>query len=295
MVNYYDYVKNHPEEYKQFSCKDLLFLLCECPPDFKKSEDWAEHNCFAYVLSGKVIIHSRERSWHLQQGDTIFMKKGGCGVEKTEYDTFCSLMFYVPDDYIRSFARENAALFSNIDLSAISRDLVLAVETNAVLTAFYDSVVSYFLAGTQPPEDLVELKFRELLLNIISNPANKGLKAYFYKLSISNTDDLRDVMERNCLFDLQLHEYARLCHRSLSSFKRDFYAAYAPPPGRWLQEKRLETARHLLLISDQPIVNVAGESGFKNNAHFSRAFKNHFGISPMQCRKQVVTMAASHS
>ena len=41
MMNYYDYVKN-PEDYKQFSCKDLLFLLCECPPDFKKTEDWAE-------------------------------------------------------------------------------------------------------------------------------------------------------------------------------------------------------------------------------------------------------------
>src|SRR5688572_19383000 len=111
MVNYYDYVKNHPEEYKQFSCKDLLFLLCECPPDFIKSEDWSEHNCFLYVMSGEHIMHSRQRSWRLTEGNTVFLKKGGCGIEKVDQTTFCSLMFYVPDSYIHSFTRENASLF----------------------------------------------------------------------------------------------------------------------------------------------------------------------------------------
>ena len=208
MFNYYDYVKEHPAEYKQFSCKELLFLICECPPDFKKSEDWAEHNCFIYILSGKVIAHSRERSWNLQQGDTMFLKKGGSAVEKTEHDTFCSLMFFVPDTYLRSFTRENAAQFSDVDLSKVSRNPVLPVASSPVMSAFYDSVISYFISDTHPTEDLLELKFRELLLNTIINPANRELRAYFYKLTISDTDDLRDVMERNYRYDLQLN---RVC------------------------------------------------------------------------------------
>ncbi len=292
MLNYYEFVKSHPEDYKQFSCKDLLFLLCECPPDFKKSEDWSEYNAFAYVLSGKVIMHSRERSWQLQQGDTVFMKKGGCGIEKTEHDSFCSLLFYVPDKYIRSFVRENAARFSAIDLSIITRSLALPVATNAVLAAFYDSVVSYFISGTCPPEDLLELKFRELLLNIISNPSNKELTAYFYKLGLSDTDDLQDVMERNCLYNLQLHEYAKLCHRSLSSFKRDFQVVYNMAPGRWLLEKRLDFASRLLTQSRQQVRDIATESGFKNLAHFDRVFKKHFGSPPLQYRRQSLTAPA---
>ncbi|HZI52596.1 MAG TPA: AraC family transcriptional regulator [Chitinophagaceae bacterium] len=295
MFNYYDYVREHPEEYKQFSCKELLFLICECPPDFKKSEDWAEHNCFIYILSGKVIVHSRDRCWNLKQGDTIFLKKGGCAVEKTEYDSFCSLMFYVPDTYLRSFTRENTVQFSAFDLSKISGDLVLSVETNPVMTAFYDSVVSYFISDAYPPEDLLELKFRELLLNTIINPANQELKAYLYKLSIIGKDDLRDVMERNYRYDLQLNEFARLCHRSLSSFKRDFYSAYGTPPGRWLLERRLEAAHHLVLTSDKPIGDVAAESGFENNTHFSRVLKSHYGVSPLQCRRQVTALTDHYS
>jgi transcriptional regulator GlxA family with amidase domain len=62
---------------------------------------------------------------------------------------------------------------------------------------------------------------------------------------------------------------------------------YGTPPGRWLLEKRLETARRLLEVTDKPVADVVLESGFKNNAHFSKAFKNHFKISPLQCRRHV--------
>lgn len=295
MVNYYDYVKNHPEEFKQFSCKELLFLIIDCPPDFTKAEDWAEHNCFLYVITGRHIVYSRERSWLLQQGATVFMKKGGCGIEKVDEDTFCALMFYVPDSYIQSFARENASLFPRIELSMVAGDLVLPVETTDVLTSFYESVISHFTSGTQPPEDLLELKFRELLLNIITNSTNKELTAYFYKLFLTNTVDLQDIMERNCCYALELHDYARLCHRSLSSFKRDFQTVYGTPPGHWLHEKRLGKARQLLVTSDRSITDIAVDSGFKNYAHFSRAFKSHFGVSPLQCRKQVAAITANHS
>ena len=295
MVNYYDYVKSHPEEFKQFSCKELLFLIIDCPPDFTKAEDWAEHNCFLYVITGNHIVYSRERSWLLQQGATVFMKKGGCGIEKVDEETFCALMFYVPDSYIQSFARENASLFPRIELSMVTGDLVLPVNTTDVLTSFYESVISYFTSGTQPPEDLLELKFRELLLNIITNSANKELTAYFYKLFLTNTVDLPDIMDRNCCYALELHDYARLCHRSLSSFKRDFQTVYGTPPGHWLHEKRLGKARHLLVTSDISITDIAVDSGFKNYTHFSRAFKNHFGVSPLQCRKQVAAITAHHS
>lgn len=295
MVNYYQYVKAHPEFYKQFSCKDILFLLCECPPDFKKTEDWSEYNAFSYVLSGEVILHSRERSWHLKHGDTVFMKKGGCGIEKTEHDSFCSLLFYIPDSYIRSFVRANANHFSGTDLSLISPSFALPVETNTVLAAFYDSVASYFITGTQPAEDLLELKFRELLLNIITNPANRELKAYFYKLGISDTDDLQDLLERNCLYNLRLRDYAKLCHRSLSSFKRDFAEIYGVSPGRWLLEKRLEYASTLLKQTPQPVNDVVMESGFKNIAHFDRVFKKQFGASPLRYRKQFLALTAEPS
>jgi AraC-like DNA-binding protein len=288
MLNNYDFVKNNPGLFKQFSCKKLLFLIMDCPPEFTKSEDWSEHNCLLHVLTGEKHLYNRERSWYIKKGTTVFLKKGGIGIEKLGNEPFCVLMFYVPDEYICSFIRENGGLLSTAENSVICKDPVVPVQTTEVMSAFFESVLAYFSSAAQPNENLLELKFRELLLNLISVENNSSLTAYFYKLANPHPmDDLRETMENNCLYDLQLHEFARLCHRSLSTFKRHFHLAYKMPPGRWLLEKRLDVSRKLLLQSNKPVRDVVIESGFKNNTHFDRVFKKHFGVPPLQYRKRV--------
>jgi transcriptional regulator GlxA family with amidase domain len=93
-------------------------------------------------------------------------------------------------------------------------------------------------------------------------------------------------MESNFAYNLRLEEYAKLCNRSLSTFKRDFESAYKIPPGKWLLNKRLDNARKLMLDSNKPLADVVFESGFENQAHFSRVFKDKFGVSPLHFKKQ---------
>jgi len=152
-------------------------------------------------------------------------------------------------------------------------------------------VMSYFETGKPPAENLLELKFRELLLNIITTENNKTLIHYFSSLSQDGVDDLREVMENNSLFNLELRQYARLCNRSLSKFKRDFAAAFNESPGRWLLQRRLEHARRLLIQTDKRIIDVVLESGFTNVTHFDRVFKEYMGIPPMKYRKQTAVVA----
>jgi AraC family transcriptional regulator, exoenzyme S synthesis regulatory protein ExsA len=295
MQNFYDFIKAHPEELKQFSCKDLLFLMIECPPDFKKSEDWAQHNCFIHVLSGVNRMYTRNGSWHLEPGSTVFLKKGVIGLEKLVPIPTCALMFYVPDDYIRSFIKENSALIPTTAKTKDFKDQVIPIHDTPVLNAFYDSVATYFSSGTQLSEHLVELKFKELLLNIVTNEKNLSLTEYFFYLGHSRFDDLQDVMETNCFYNLHLEEYARLCHRSLSTYKRDFQVAFGIAPGKWLHEKRLERACHLLQHTEKTIADVVLESGFINITHFDRVFKKHFGIPPLKYRRQFSKPVEYHS
>jgi len=87
-------------------------------------------------------------------------------------------------------------------------------------------------------------------------------------------------------FNLTLPDYAKLCNRSLSSFKRDFRAVYKINPGHWLLSKKLDYSHHLLLTSDKTISDISFESGFENTTHFSKAFKKRFGASPLNYRKE---------
>ncbi|MEJ1242147.1 AraC family transcriptional regulator [Chryseolinea sp. T2] len=91
-------------------------------------------------------------------------------------------------------------------------------------------------------------------------------------------------MLKNFQYDLQLEEFARLCGRSLSAFKRDFKSAYQESPARWINDKRLDYARSLLVSTDMNVNDVCYESGFKNPSHFNRVFKDKFSLSPGQSR-----------
>jgi AraC-like DNA-binding protein len=98
-------------------------------------------------------------------------------------------------------------------------------------------------------------------------------------------------MEANFCYNLALEEFARLSHRSLSTFKRDFRKHYNQSPGKWLLQKRLEYSAVLLKNPALNVSQVALDCGFEDLSHFSRAFKEKFGRSPANYRKQVSSSA----
>ena len=291
MESLYDFVTTNPESMRQFSCRGILFLKMDCPRTLK-TDDWNVHNCFIHVLNGSKCLYTREKSWQLKIGSTFFVKKGAVTIEKIGDDPLCALMFFVPDEYIRCFIKENKSLVSTIVANYTTVDQVIPVSTTPVMRAFYDSVMSYFETGKPPAENLLELKFRELLLNIVTSEDNKILIHYFCRLAQVGVDDLREVMENNCLYNLELQQYARLCNRSLSKFKRDFAATFNESPGRWLLQRKLEHARRLLIQTDKQIIDVVLESGFTNVTHFDRVFKEYIGTSPIKYRKGSTVMAS---
>ncbi len=98
---------------------------------------------------------------------------------------------------------------------------------------------------------------------------------------------LEEIMDANYMHDFSLTDFAKLAHRSLAAFKREFKEVYKITPGKWLMQKRLDHARLLLNTSQKPVNEVSYESGFKNSTHFNRVFKESCGVSHLQFRKQL--------
>jgi AraC-like DNA-binding protein len=247
-----------------------------------------------YAVTGNKGFHTPDRSWTLLEGKAIFVKKGACIIERFSEDTLCLMAFFVPDSYLRSFIEANPRLLLK-DLPVEATDIVIPVDVNTVMKGYYQSVLPYFTSGVRPPEELLELKFRELLLNILSNPNNSALNSYLQTLLSPDANDLSQTIEANCYYNLRLEDYAKLCNRSLSSFKRDFQRKYKAPPSQWFLNKRLVRAQEQLFSTAKSINDICFECGFENNTHFSRVFRKRFGLSPLQYRKQAMTVVGSPS
>ena len=283
MINYYELVKNNPEYFKQFSCKDLLFLNYDCPVKLKKVAKWSEHHYIYYVLSGKKTLHTTTESFTLTSGSIAFIKKGACIIEQFYEEPFCIIVFIIPDSFMVSFLND---YLPGRQTTTASNKMVIRVHDDARIKSFYQSIIPYFTSDEKVPEALLELKFKELLLHFLHNPENEELKNYFLSIRQEGYSPIKEVMEANYAYNLTIDAYARLTNRSVSSFKRDFQALYKTSPGRWLIDKKLDRAKQLLLQTAQAITDVAFDSGFENTAHFSRLFKQKTGITPMEFRKK---------
>jgi AraC family transcriptional regulator, exoenzyme S synthesis regulatory protein ExsA len=287
LFNYYEQVKSRPAIYRQLTCRELLFVHYKCPMEVRRDALWSQQNYIQYILSGKKAFHTPNRSWVMKAGDAFFVKKGATIVEKFFEELLCIITFFIPDAYLRSFVHESYSREVFSPLPKFKNELLIPLRVNSIMIAYFDSLIPYFYSETKPSEDLLELKFRELLMNILDNPENLDLKNYLLQLHSLEYDAFRQVMEANCLYNLSLEDYAKLLNMSLSSFKRHFISVYHAAPGQWLREQKLNHAYKLLVSTDKPVTDISFDSGFENSTHFSHLFKKRFGLSPMKYRNKL--------
>jgi transcriptional regulator GlxA family with amidase domain len=140
----------------------------------------------------------------------------------------------------------------------------------------------------QPPlsEEVLEVRFRELIYSLLSNKLNHSLVFYLNNLADRQKTSLFEVMENNYLYNLSLKEYAQIANRSLATFKREFKALFYTTPSKWLINKRLDYAQLMLNTTRKNVNEIMMECGFENSSHFSRVFKDKFGASPLNYRKE---------
>ncbi len=83
-----------------------------------------------------------------------------------------------------------------------------------------------------------------------------------------------------------LESLAELAHMSRSTFIRHFEQCFGRTAMDYLRDVRLRRGAQLLQVSNHSIDGVASKVGFASRSHFSRAFQEQFGCSPMEFRKQ---------
>ena len=92
------------------------------------------------------------------------------------------------------------------------------------------------------------------------------------------------LMEANIEEPLTTAELAEHLGMSRRQLERLFKKHLQAVPGRYYLDLRLKRARRLLRESECPAGEVALLTGFSSAAHFSTAYRNHFGVTPREER-----------
>ena len=220
IVDVYTYFKNHPG-YNKLIGGDFLFVEYKCPIDVEDFQLWTKSHIITYVVNGKKDWITPSKTHELSAGDALFVRKGVYTTRQHLEEDYCVMLFFIDDDFIKNFITENEFLKKEIDYKT-DHSTIFKINTNDSFNSLMDSMFHYIKQGNKIPSSLIEIKFKELLFNIVLNQKNKDLLDFLNTINQDVKTNIENMMSLNFQYNLKIEDFAKLCGRSLSAFKRDF-------------------------------------------------------------------------
>jgi transcriptional regulator GlxA family with amidase domain len=177
-----------------------------------------------------------------------------------------------------------AEAFPKADVYADLYEVDSNLYTCAGGTAALDMMIN--LIGEDHDDTLVNRICEQALTDRVRSPHDRQRLPLRARLGVQNSKILSiiELMEANLSEPLSLIEIARYAGLSRRQIERLFRHEMGRSPARYYLEIRLDRARHLLVQSTMPVVEVAVACGFVSASHFSKCYRELYGRSPQQER-----------
>ncbi len=121
---------------------------------------------------------------------------------------------------------------------------------------------------------------REVFFNILNGERGYVLRnCVLHHARAHKIVPIIQYLEKNFTEPLEIHDIAKYAGMSTSSLHSKFKAATSLSPIQFIKRLRLHHAHSIMLEGTSP-GDAAFESGYGNQAQFSREFKRQFGYSP---------------
>ena len=142
------------------------------------------------------------------------------------------------------------------------------------------------LIGDDFDDNLVNRVCEQVLTDRVRSPTDRQRLPLRARLGVQNSKVLTiiELMEASLSEPLSLVEIADHVGLSRRQIERLFRHEMGRSPARYYLEIRLDRARHLLIQSSMPVVEVAVACGFVSASHFSKCYRELYARSPQQER-----------
>lgn len=105
------------------------------------------------------------------------------------------------------------------------------------------------------------------------------------------TRKVKEFIDESLGSTIRLRDCASRARLSTSYFSHAFKATFGTTVCHYIRRRRVERAQQLMLMSDQPLVQIALACGFTDQAHYCRVFRDVVGASPNAWRRRNMALA----
>ncbi|WP_022661930.1 helix-turn-helix transcriptional regulator [Paucidesulfovibrio longus] len=226
------------------------------------------------VLSGGTRLWARGREQRVAEGCLVLFAPGEVHSCNPEDPDWAYYMFHVRPDWLEALARDMAGA------SAAGEASVRFPRTVVRDAELVDALQRLAVSVTEQAE-LLERQGRAveafgLLLARHGEVGRTGGDVAGERRAVSR---VREILSENFADKLTLEDLAREAALSPYHLLRVFRESTGLTPHAWRTQRRISHARDLL-AQGVPLARAAQETGFADQSHFSKAFKQYVGVTP---------------
>ncbi len=253
----------------------------KCEPSHSFGPAARNHYLFHYIISGTGILmadDSKGNTNHLpirsMQGFMIFPNQVTTYVADKE----------LPWEYVW-------VEFDGLRVKSILEAVGLTVDTpvyHARNKSLREEMMKEMLYITQHKDasPLHLIGHLYLFLDYLARSAAETRLTSGSKLRDFYIHEALTYIEHNFQNEISIEDIAAVCGLNRTYFGKIFKEALGKTPQEFLLNYRMLKAAELLKLTSLSISDIGLAVGYANALHFSRAFKNIYGISPREWRNQ---------
>jgi AraC-like DNA-binding protein len=226
------------------------------------------------VLSGGTRLWARGRERRIAEGCLALFAPGEVHSCNPEHPDWAYYMFHVRPDWLEALARDMAGT-PTVGETTIRFPQVVVRDAELV-----DALRRLALSVAEQAE-LLERQSRAvdafgLLLARHGEVGRADTDAAGERRAVCR---VREILSENFADKLTLEDLAREAALSPYHLLRVFRESTGLTPHAWRTQRRISHARDLL-AQGVPLARAAQETGFADQSHFSKAFKQYVGVTP---------------
>jgi AraC-like DNA-binding protein len=278
-----------PNKFKQILLFEKpLFTWYELLTPKEGGFDLPAESCFAYILEGDE--QDLTKSGFLATKGTVILslcgKTVGRSLSTLESGRLSAIVVHFNREVLQKvFDRQKPKFWKELD-HPLKKD-TSQEDATALVKAYFLSIAKFFDHKNALSEEILAVKLKEIILLLLQSEESSNLNIILRSLFSDKTFSFREVIDSNLYEPLNLQRLAAMTNNSMASFKRKFNKMYDSTPAKYITQKKLEEAQRILAFSLSSIKEVCYECGFTNPSSFSRMFKDQYGCSPTEFKKNL--------
>ena len=157
------------------------------------------------------------------------------------------------------------------------------------LFANFNKLASYFVSKSERKIDIVRVNamFMDIIFRYLSYCEDKVISSTSRSANLI-VQHTHEYIRKNYSSDCSLQKLSEAVNVSPNHLQSVFTKSVGITPSKYVAITRVEKAKKLLMAGERSLLEIALETGFCSQSHFTKVFKEQIGKTPSVYQKELL-------